>query len=77
MGRVKKWELCIVCVFEQRGGGGVIGFHFKKQTQGAYTLRPKFSYFVVVVFCIHHPFLSKCLLRMQKRRKSNLIKFFF
>ncbi len=31
----------------------------------------------VLSFRIRHPFLSKCLLRMQKRRKSNLIWFFF
>ncbi len=28
------------------------------------------------IFRIRHPFLSKCLLRMQKRRKSNLVRIF-
>ncbi len=27
-------------------------------------------------FCILHPFLSKCMQRMRKRRKSNLIRIF-
>ncbi len=26
---------------------------------------------------IRHPFLSKCLLRMRKHRKSNLVRFFY
>ncbi len=33
--------------------------------------------FSIFFFRIRHPFLSKCLLRMRKCRKSNLIHFFF
>ncbi len=39
------------------------------QSKGSCTLSLKF-------FHIRHHFLSKCLLQMRKRRKSNLIQFF-
>ncbi len=45
-------------------------FHFK----GHCTLSPKMSH---AFFRILHPFLSKCMQRMWKRRKSNLIRIFF
>ncbi len=47
-------------------------------SQGPCTLSPKFSYAFFFFFCffffIRHPFLSKCLLRMRKCRKSKLIQ---
>ncbi len=36
-------------------------------------MSPKFSY---AFFRIRHPFLTKCLLRMRKSKKSNLIRIF-
>ncbi len=36
-----------------------------------------FSVVVFFFFFFCHPLLSKCLLRMRKRRKSNLIRFFY
>ncbi len=50
---------------------------------GVRNFRPKFSigkddeYKKNKFFRIPHPFLSKCMLRMRKRRKSNLIQIFF
>ncbi len=45
--------------------------------KGHCTLSLKFLYaFFSVFFRIRHPFLSKCLLRMWKRRKLNLIRIF-
>ncbi len=46
-------------------------------TQGHCTLSPKFSHAFFQFFHILHPFLSKCMQRMWKRRKSNLIRIFF
>ncbi len=43
-------------------------------TKGHCTLSLKFPH---AFFRIHLPFLSKCMLRMQKRRKSNLIRIVF
>ncbi len=40
-------------------------------------LSQKFSYAFFRFFRICHPFLSKCMLRMQKRTKSNMIREFF
>ncbi len=42
--------------------------------KGHCTLSPKFSH---AFFRIPHPFLSKCMQRMRKCRKSNLIRIFF
>ncbi len=46
------------------------------KTKGHCTLSPKFSYafFLFLFFRNRHPFLSICLLRMRKHRKSNLIQ---
>ncbi len=41
------------------------------QCSGPCTMSQKLSY---AFFCIRHPFLSKCLLRMRKHRKSNLLR---
>ncbi len=43
------------------------------------SLHTRSEIFVCVfhIFRIRYPFLSKCLLRMRKRRKSNLILFFY
>ncbi len=44
------------------------------ESKGHCTLSPKFSH---AFFRILHPFLSKCIQRMQKRRESNLIQKIF
>ncbi len=66
--------ICRMCVLD------LMGFIFLYMImtcdpgpQGPCT-KMKISY---AFFRIRHPFLSKCLLWMRKRRKSNLVRFFF
>ncbi len=60
----------------------VLTFYNENTKLGCWDLRPlhtESEIFACVFpfFRIHHPFLSKCMQRMRKRRKSNLIQIFF
>ncbi len=49
----------------------------KFKSKGHCTLSPKFLHAFFRFFRIPHSFQSKCMLRMRKRRKSNLIRIFW